>query len=202
MSIACVRYDLAGQFMATESTDLTPFMVFWDLEININQPRVTQQFRSRNDMSPRCILLCMWIHVYILIVSFLLDLSRDGCTCFQRYISDWTFDIVSFEISSKYDVYLVCERPSQCHLSPPLCSLYENRRLTNCRKKAHGDTDSLVLRLWFETCKLLMPFGMVYFKGFLGAILVSGMICPQCLCMFGNLQTGFDYIYVYQLQLN
>jgi len=34
MSIAGLRYDLTGQFVATESTDLTQFMVVWDIETN------------------------------------------------------------------------------------------------------------------------------------------------------------------------
>ena len=38
MSIAGLRYDLTGQFMATESTDLTHFMVVWDIEINPEWP--------------------------------------------------------------------------------------------------------------------------------------------------------------------
>lgn len=88
-----------GQFMATESTDLTQFMVVWDIEINPEWP-------NNSGLEMICRPDVFMLYMYILcrsmytspIGSFLFDLLRDGCNCLQRCIVQviWRFfDIVS-----------------------------------------------------------------------------------------------------------
>ena len=113
MSIAGLRYDLAGQYMATESTDLTQFMVVWDIEINPEWPNNSGLgIIGRPDV--------FMLYMYTLCRSMYTSTSA------ASYLIFWEMGVVVYRgacdltflwycihfISKNYEVDLVYEGPS------------------------------------------------------------------------------------------